>query len=122
MKLYTDHITGLPVLDVELVLEDRGYPVDVLETHIVPSSDGEKAYTVKKLQTTAVPLERADAVEDETTTWVCSCDDYRFRRAVDAADKTVGDTTPCKHITQVARAEQAEADDQQAALSGGYDE
>jgi len=122
MKLYTDHLQSTPTLDVERVLEEHGYPVDVLETHIVPSSDGEKAYTVKKLQTTAVPLERADAVEDETTTWVCSCDDYRFRRAVDAADKTVGDTTPCKHITQVARAEQAEADDQQAALSGGYDE
>ncbi len=121
MKLYTDHITGLPVLDVELVLEDRGYPVDVLETHIVPSSDGEKAYTVKKLQTTAVPLERADAVEDETTTWICSCDDYRFRRAADAADKTVGNTTPCKHITQVARAEQAEADDQQVTLAGDAD-
>ncbi len=122
MKLYADHITTPPVTDVELMLEDRGYPVDVLETHIVPSSDGDRAYVVKKLQTTAVPLARADAVEDETATWVCSCDDYRFRRAVDAADKTVGDTTPCKHITQVARAEQAEADDQQAALSGGYDE
>jgi len=122
MKLYADHITTPPVTDVELMLEDRGYPVDVLETHIVPSSDGEKAYTVKKLQTTAVPLARADAVEDETTTWICSCDDYRFRRAVDAADKTVGDTTPCKHIKQVARAEQAEADDQQAALAGDADE
>jgi len=121
MKLYTDHITTPPVTDVELMLEDRGYPVDVLETHIVPSSDGEKAYTVKKLQTTAVPLARADAVEDETTTWICSCDDYRFRRAVDAADKPVGDTTPCKHITQVARAEQAKADEQQVTLAGDAD-
>ena len=122
MKLYADHLQSIPTLDVERVLEEHGYPVDVLETHIVPSSDGERAYTVKKLQTTAVPLERADAVEDETTTWICSCDDYRFRRAVDTADKTVGDTTPCKHIKQVARAEQAQADDQQAALSGGYDD
>ncbi len=121
MKLYADHITTPPVTDVELMLEDRGYPVDVLETHIVPSSDGDRAYVVKKLQTTAVPLAEADAVEDETTTWICSCDDYRFRRAVDAADKPVGDTTPCKHITQVARAEQAEADDQQVTLAGDAD-
>lgn len=116
MKLDTSHLDRLPVLEVETTLRTYGYKTDVKAVRIVESeSDADRAYVVKRVETTAVPFEEADIAQDTFETVLCSCPACRFQSLPDLSQEPMAKYSPCKHA-QVFREERAKADENQATL------
>jgi len=105
-------------------LRNHGYNIkEVLEKHTVPSSSGEDAYLIYKIQTYIFPKNSAllDVADEsqQIEMWVCSCPQFRFRETVDVSEGI--DVSPdqcgtCKHIHQVDKVARAENDEQQDTL------
>jgi len=104
-------------------MRSQGYSLrSIEERHTVESSDGEHAHLVFKVGSYQYPkgsslLDVADP-EQQVSTWVCSCADFRFNKSADVRDATVSpdDSGVCKHIRQTSKVERARQDDSQATL------
>jgi len=104
-------------------LRSSGYQIeDIEERHTVASSDGEHAHLVYKVGTYPHPqdsplLDVGDP-EQQITTWVCSCPDFRFDKSADVRDATVSpdDSGACKHVQETSKVQRAQNDDSQATL------
>jgi len=107
-------------LDVFNYLRTNGYPIDdILEGHAVVSVKRQAENTghlVLKIQTLSKPIDEADAIEDQTTEWVCDCKDYQFNQSVDLEKKRLANWGMCKHIRGVNKSVKAEADNKQNTL------
>ena len=119
MKLYPEHIAKEPTLEAVEWLDQQGYNCEIKETRIVESSDREKAYVVQRVETTKVPFERADVVEDTQEYILCSCDSARYHSftSVDV-EKSLDGHSPCKH-SRVFREQKAQDDPNQAIFDVG---
>jgi len=105
-------------------LRTQGYNIrEITEKHTVPSTSGEHAYLLFKLQTYVFPknsalLDIADESQ-QVELWVCSCPQFRFRETVDVSNGV--DVTPdqcgvCKHVEKIDKTVRAEHDDNQDTL------
>ena len=107
-------------LDVSSYLKTDGYPIDdIIEAYAVVSVKNQSENTghlVLKIQTLTKPIDEADAVEDQTTKWICDCKDYQFNKWVDLEKKRLADWGTCKHIREVSKSAKADADNKQNTL------
>jgi len=78
-------------------------------------SDEDKAYLIKKLNALNVPFEQADVVADQKTLYVCSCEDFKFRKWPDEEPESLDMVGSCKH-TRRFKTEKAKADEAQSEL------
>jgi hypothetical protein len=117
MKLYSDHIAELPVLETTEWLQQQGYNIDIEETRVVPSESSDNAYVVQKVQTTSVPFKQADVAADQISLVLCSCDDCRYRsfEHVDV-DQSLEGFRSCKHGRAEFKIVRAQSDQNQAQL------
>lgn len=73
-------------------------------------------YHVCIVETTRVPLERADLVEDTIEIPVCACKGSFFHHGPEDANITVEDTDPCKHAQEAFKQYKASEDEHQSEL------
>jgi len=107
-------------LDVTSYLRTNGYPIDdIIEAYAVVSVKNQSENTghlVLKIQTLSKPIDEADAVQDQTTKWICDCKDYQFNQSVDLEKKRLADWGTCKHIREVNKSAKAAEDNRQLSL------
>lgn len=121
MNLYTEHcVTDGTELELERVahLRDNNHRPTVEEWHAVPSESSDRIYPVVELRALLEPMgPDTDVVADETTLWVCACDDHWFNRTgEDGAMLPPREWSECKHIQDVTREKRAQNDDHQQQL------
>ena len=100
-------------------LRNQGYIVEsVDEAHTVESSSRDIAHLVVKITTYDKPRGSYDAVEDEISLWVCSCEDWQYNQSADVSKNMVkpSDSGRCKHCLEVDRVERAKQDENQDTL------
>lgn len=95
-------------------LNENGFPTDVVGGYSV-ISDSDSGYLVLEVETLQKPIKQADAVEDETTIYVCTCPHFRYRCVPDEITN-LKQIQSCKHILKAVRTEQAVNDDSQQTL------
>jgi len=120
MNLYTKHCVtdgGLELQRVAQLREDDHRPT-VEAWHAVRSRSSDRIYPVAKIRALLEPMgPDTDVVADETTFWVCACDDHWYNRTRDDGQMLSPRAwTECKHIRKVTRAKRAENDDHQQQL------
>lgn len=97
-------------------LRDAGYPVeDVLTvyTNVSLKTEGNSGYLVMEIETMDKPVDEADATEDRTTMWVCSCPGYHYHRSPDFQNgEKPSDSGECSHIEKVRKKERQTVDDE----------
>jgi len=104
-------------------IRSHGYALRrIHERHTVASSDGEHAHLVYRIGTYSHPrgsqlLDVSDP-EQQVSTWVCSCADFRFTQSADVQEAMVSpdDSGACKHVQEVSKVQKAKADNQQLGL------
>jgi len=104
-------------------IRSQGYKIrNIQERHTVESSDGEHAYLVFKIATYQYPqgsglLDVGDP-EQQVSTFVCSCPDFRFNQSADIRDANTSpdDSGACRHIKSVSKVQRAKDDNQQLEL------
>jgi len=122
MKLYDEHLhagqTGIQHDRVKDIIDNLWRP-EYKEFHVMPSSSSDAAYLVAKVSVLdGIEFEAADVVEDRVEMWVCSCDDFQYRRSngLQSAERIPSEVDECKHITDVTKVKRAQNDDNQTEL------
>lgn len=120
--LYEEHL----VLDGHLQhrrvsqLKARDRHPEYRETRVVESDSSDRAYLLGKVRVLTRAFEDADVSDDQTTIWVCSCDDYYFNQSdgLEDGSRSVVAVGECKHVRGEVKASRAMADDRQMGLGG----
>jgi hypothetical protein len=120
-KLTEEHITELNVeLDTHGYLVEMGYNITTVETHTVVNQKPEKensGHIVQKIQTTKVPFEQSDIIEDRIFIYTCTCGAYRYHDGVpDLDEHSLTEWSPCKHVERIDPTLKAKQDDDQETL------
>jgi len=105
-------------------LRTQGYNIrNVKERHTVPSSSGEHAYLLFKLETYQFPKNSAllDVADEsqQIELWVCSCPQFTFRERAEISagvEITPDQSGHCKHCEEVDKSLKAANDEQQDTL------
>lgn len=102
-------------------LRNNGYQIDELQQlHAVNSDGAERAHIVAKVKTYEYPRDdpRLDYAEHALSLWTCDCWSFRTDHSAAVHDDgvTPSETTTCKHIRRVSKAESAKADAAQETL------
>jgi len=121
MNLYTERCVTDGGLELQRVaqLRDDDHRPTVESWHAVPSQSSDRIYPVVQIRALIEPMgPDTDVVADETTLWVCGCDDHWYTRTGgdDEAMLSPRAWTDCKHIRCVTREKRAEHDDHQQQL------
>lgn len=108
------------ITESETYLYEQGYRTDTVGFHLAinqkPDSEN-SGYVVKTIETTAVPFEEADVIEDTITIHLCSCPAYRYQEGIrDLSERRTLEWDTCKHVEAVSKVAKAKADNQQAEL------
>jgi hypothetical protein len=99
----------------------QGYTIEsVSDVKAIPSSSRDIAHIVCKVETYAYPQghDNLDIVEDQTVIECCSCEDFKYNRAVDVSETYLkdGNMGVCRHLKKAYREVRAENDDAQDTL------
>lgn len=102
-------------------LRGQGYAIEgVSDTQVIPSSSRDIGHIVCRIDTYAYPrgYENMDLVADQLTLEVCSCEDFKYNRAVDVSETYLADghMGTCQHINAAFKEVRAAADDNQEEL------
>jgi hypothetical protein len=103
-------------------LRSHGYHINGVHdvTH-VESDSRDMEHMVCRIDTHELPFghDDLDAVADEITIPVCSCEDYQYNQSVDVGEDSLRERSPglCRHLTAAFREERARQDDQQNTLT-----
>lgn len=95
----------------DLKNDDRN-PEIIGEYSVVSGSRPDKAHVIREIEHLTKPFEDADVVVDQTTTWVCSCEDTQYNRW--GQNGGIPDNyTACKHVVENFKAHKAQSDENQ---------
>lgn len=97
-------------------LRDSGHPIEGINTvynAVSLKEDGNTGYVVCEVETLEYPLDMADAAEDKTSLWVCSCPGFHYHRFPDLSEnERPSQAGSCKHIERVKRKERVAVEGQ----------
>ena len=104
-------------------LRDSGRPIEDIKTvynAVSLKEDGNSGYVVCEIETLEYPIDIADASEDRTSLWACSCPHWTYRLSPDLRDdERPSDAGECKHIQRCKRKERQAVDDESQTELGG---
>ena len=93
-----DDVTTVDLSDEwRTLLATHGYNYDIQYAQAVVSDSG-SGYIACKVQTTKMPLKRADVVADRITVPMCTCKASVFHHGPSDPSVTIEDIEPCKHL------------------------
>jgi hypothetical protein len=109
------------ITESETYLYEHGYRTDTAGYYLAVNhkQDGENSgYIVKAVETTAVPFEYADIVEDSIRILLCSCAAYRYQQGLEELeDRETLEWSSCKHCEAVDKSVKAKNDENQRRLT-----
>jgi len=120
-KLNQEHIIEKNIVTESMsYAQEHGYNFDILEEYNVINKkrdDENTGYTVLKVETTEVPFDQADIVEDKYEMYICNCPSYRYGKGIpDLEEHDITAWEPCKHMKSINKFLKAKTDQQQAQL------
>lgn len=119
-EIHTAPIDDVSTVDLSeewrSLLDTYGYNYEIQYANAVVSDSG-NGYVACKVETTKVPLERADYTVDRVVLPMCTCKASVFHHGPEDASITLDDVEPCKHSKAAFKEYQAQSDESQTELT-----